>query len=198
VANETDTQGEREGVAQPGLRNEAVVPAKRPRGRPRKIRPAETETPATVMAPVPETSENPVALSVVEELDSVTGEVIAEYEDEGADVDPELTPAQVVALDRDYDGRPGGSRPIAKLTDGQRNAYLMDAVDTFERQYEVKRTDGFNRVWTFRHETVKNHDHMLVRCERGPVMAQRLILTSVVTRDALFDAIDAVSKETER
>ncbi len=166
------------------------------RGRPRKqiIAPLDGETPATVVKPMPEPEENTNPV-VVEEVDQA-GEVIAGYADTGEAV--ELSPAQIVALDRDYDGDPGGSRPKASLTDLQRNAYIQDAEDAYQQQVEVKRTDGFNRVWTFRHVIVDNKDHMQLRVDRGPMYAERLISTAFYDPQAAESCIREIDAETER
>jgi len=110
----------------------------------------------------------------------------------------ELSPQQVVALDRDYDGDAGGSRPLAKLTDLQRNAFMQDTVDAYEGQFEVKRTDAFNRVWTMRHETYQNRDHMLIRVDRGPTGWQRLISTAFFTPGHALIALEELDGESAR
>lgn len=112
--------------------------------------------------------------------------------------DYELSPQQVVALDRDYDGDAGGSRPLAKLTDLQRNAFMQDAVDAYEGQFEVKRVDAFNRVWTMRHETYQNRDHMLIRVDRGPTGRQRLISTAHFTAGHALVALEELDGESAR
>lgn len=200
------------------------------RGRPRKVVVAalDGETPATVVKPAPEPGEdtNPV---VVEQTDSVTGEVIATYDDPGEEVelpeeydevyDPssgefkkhrkgslfpidlassELSARQKAILDRDYDGNPGGSRPKASLTDLQRRAYQQDAEDAYQQQVEIKRTDGFNRVWTFRHAIVDNRDTMQLRVDRGPVFAERLISTAFYGPEVAEASIRDIDQETER
>jgi len=109
-----------------------------------------------------------------------------------------LTPKQVVALDHDFDGEAGGSRPVASLSELQRDAFSHDAADAYEGQIEVKRVDGFNRVWTFRHEIVKSQDHMLVECRRGPTVAQRLISSALFTKGQAMVAIESADAETSR
>jgi hypothetical protein len=111
---------------------------------------------------------------------------------------PVLTPKQVVALDLDFDGEAGGSRPVAGLSELQRDAFAHDAIDAYEGQIEVKRVDGFNRVWTFRHEIVKSQDHMLVECRRGPTVAQRLISSALFTKGQAMVAIESADAETSR
>jgi hypothetical protein len=111
---------------------------------------------------------------------------------------PVLTPKQVVALDLDFDGEAGGSRPVASLSELQRDAFAHDAIDAYEGQIEVKRVDGFNRVWTFRHEIVKSQDHMLVECRRGPTVAQRLISSALFTKGQAMVAIEGADAETAR
>lgn len=121
---------------------------------------------------------------------------------EVAEPEPEpevvLTPQQVVALDHDFDGEAGGSRPIAKLTELQRDAFAQDVIDAYEGQLEVRRGDAFNRIWTFRHEIVKNMDHMLVEVRRGPTVAQRLISTSVFSKGRAMVAVEEADTETAR
>ena len=225
-------------------------PLKRPRGRPRKIRPGEAETPATQVSPVAETSENPIRVGV-EEIDALTGDVIAVYDDPGDEVElPALEGAEneyraeghvgealttdgdggrvwtkpvfhgggggagatqtvvisvggsggasIPQLDHDHDGRPGGSLPRARLTDLQVSAYTRDLMDAYMGQHEVKRADGWNRVWTMRHEIVRNHDMMLVRCARGPLVGERLIPASQMSNERAEEAVRAVDQETER
>lgn len=109
-----------------------------------------------------------------------------------------LSPQQVVALDRDFDGEAGGSRPHAKLTELQRDAFAQDVIDAYEGQLEIKRGDAFNRIWTFRHEIIKNMDHMLVEVRRGPTVAQRLISTAQFTKGHAMVAIEGVDEETAR
>lgn len=109
-----------------------------------------------------------------------------------------LSPQQAVALDRDFDGEAGGSRPHAKLTELQRDAFAQDVIDAYEGQLEIKRGDAFNRIWTFRHEVIKNMDHMLVEVRRGPTVAQRLISTAVFTKGQAMVAIEGVDEETAR
>lgn len=109
-----------------------------------------------------------------------------------------LTSPQVVALDRDFDGEAGGSRPIAKLTELQRDAFAQDVIDAYEGQLEVKRGDAFNRIWMFRHEIIKNMDHMLIEVRRGPTVAQRLISTAVFTKGQAMVAVEEVDAETAR
>lgn len=237
------------------------------RGRPRKIRPSEAETPATQVSPVAETSENPIrtlareieaeapgpigepdtfyaARALVEELDPMTGDVIAVYDDPGdevelpalegagndyviveewgedgteshgrvsasifnaAVVDGDLSNVLATAerplpasFDHDHDGHPGGSLPRAHLTDLQVVAYTRDVMDAYMGQHEVKRADAWNRVWTMRHEIVRNHDNILVRCARGPMVAERLIPASQMSNERAEEAIRAVDAETER
>lgn len=248
MANESDMRGGQEGVE---------VLGQRKRGRPRKVRPGEGETPTTVVAPVVEDSTNPVALNAVEELDPATDEVIATYDDpmevvelpdnpypvtthyetsgepyvKAADwpaigreimaqvlaeaprvpvpsqphavedgwVDKaDLTDAQIDALDHDYDGHPGGSRPKASLTEHQVAAFERDVHEAYQGQFEVKRTDAFNRVWSFRHEIVRNHDNMLVEAVRGPVVSRQHIPASLVTPERVMQAIRDADRETER
>ena len=109
-----------------------------------------------------------------------------------------MSPQQVVALDHDFDGEAGGSRPHAKLTELQRDAFAQDVIDAYEGQLEIKRGDAFNRIWTFRHEIVKNMDHMLVEVRRGPTVAQRLISTAVFTKGQAMVAIEGADEETAR
>ena len=115
-----------------------------------------------------------------------------------ADAVVTLSTQQVAALDHDFDGEAGGSRPAAKLTELQRDAFAQDVIDAYEGQLEVKRGDAFNRVWTFRHETVKNMDHMLVEARRGPTVARRLISTAQFTKGRAMVAIEEADAETAR
>lgn len=109
-----------------------------------------------------------------------------------------LSAQQVAVLDHDFDGHAGGSRPLAKLTDLQRNAFMQDAVDAYEGQFEVKRSDAFNRVWTMRHETYQNRDHMLIRVDRGPVGHQRLISTAFFSPGHAMVALEELDGESAR
>lgn len=142
------------------------------RGRPPKIR-------VEVESPVPE----------------VAREVEASPETEPSVV---LSPPQVAALDRDHDGRAGGSWPVASLTENQVEQYTQALFEAYEGQVEIKNIDGFNRVWTFRHEIVKNHDHMMVRVERGPKVASRLFSSAVLRREDVKGAIVSLSEELAR
>lgn len=151
---------------------------------------------------------------VVEQTDSQTGEVIATYDDPGEEVElpealaPELraelakeypmSAPQRAALDRDYDGQAGGSRPKASLTDLQRQAFVQDAEDAYQQQVEIKRTDGFNRVWTFRHVIVDNRDTMQLRVDRGPVFAERLVSCAFYTVEIAEASIREIDRETAR
>lgn len=188
-----------------------VEVVKRRPGRPRNVEviASEGETPATVVKPVPdpEHDPNPVVEPVMSPREIEAAKNPPVFPDNGAHVEiaepepePEvvLTPQQVVALDRDFDGDAGGSRPVAKLTELQRDAFAQDVIDAYEGQLEVRRGDAFNRVWTFRHETVKNMDHMLIECRRGPTVAQRLISTSVFSKGQAMVAIEGVDEETAR
>ncbi len=204
-----------------------VVKRKPGRPRKAEVVPSEGETPATVVKPVvdPEHDPNPVAepdgLSperVVGVMDGMIEAMLSSAEIEAAknpvvipdigahietpepEAEPEvvLSPQQVVALDRDFDGEAGGSRPVAKLTELQRDAFAQDVIDAYEGQLEIKRGDAFNRIWTFRHEIVKNMDHMLVEVRRGPTVAQRLISTAVFTKGQAMVAIEGVDEETAR
>lgn len=109
-----------------------------------------------------------------------------------------LSPQQVVALDRDFDGEAGGSRPVASLTELQRDAFSQDVIDAYEGQFEVKRTDAFNRVWSFRHEIVKNMDHMLIEARRGQTVSQQLISTALFSKGQAMVAIETADAETSR
>lgn len=203
---------------------------KRKPGRPRKVvvETIDGETPTTVVKPAPEPQENTNPITV-EQTDSVTGEVIATWEDPGEEVelpeeydevyDPhsgefkkhrkgalfpidiassELSARQKAILDRDYDGEPGGSRPRASLTDLQRKAFIQDAEDAYQQQVEVKRTDGFNRVWTFRHTIVDNRDAMQLRVDRGPTYAERLVSCAFYTVEIAEASIREIDEETAR
>lgn len=189
-----------------------------PKARPVEIVSGEAEQPATVVKPVEEPRENtnPVPIQV-EERDAATGALIALHDDPGEPVEfpdvhkevpvagsaehdadvseanlPRLSPETERALDRDFDGQAGGSRPKASLTDLQRKAFARDAVDAYQGQWEIKRTDGFNRVWTFRHDIVKSQDHMLIRVDRGPTFAERLIPASAFAIDSAERADAAI------
>lgn len=119
--------------------------------------------------------------------------------DVGADEAPrQLSPSQVKALDHDFNGQAGGSRPIASLGDRQREAYVLDAMAAYEGQENIRRGDGFNRIWSFRHEVVDNKDHMLIRCDRGPIYSERLISTVWFTAEVAEAAIIECDEETSR
>ena len=210
-------------MIEPVVKRPRGRPPKYPR--PVEVVASNAETPATVVRPVadPDEDTNPIEVSdatfvevegvpVVHEPDDAGEDVAGLFRDSGvadrsAVVEggvvgersaPPLTPQQTVALDRDYDGNAGGSRPAAKLTDHQRAAFMRDVVDAYEGQVEIKRTDAFNRVWTFRHEIVKNMDHMLVEARRGPTVAQRLISTAVFSQGRALSAVEDVDGETAR
>jgi len=171
------------------------------RGRPPKVRPAEVvsgeaETPTTIVRPELDPEHDPNPIRPVEVSDAVE-EIVAD----GLSVDEAdagLSPAQVRALDRDFDGDAGGSRPQASLTELQVTATIQDAIDAYEGQWEIKRTDGFNRTWTLRHEIMKNHDFMLIRVQRGPSVGERLIPSSMFNGVAAEAAIREVDRETMR
>lgn len=140
--------------------------------------------------------ETPSQIEAAKNLVSIPEGVGVEIADVQDRVEAELSPAQIVALDRDYDGEAGGSRPHAKLTELQRHAYAMDCSEAYEGQFEVKRTDAFNRVWTFRHEIVKSQDHMLVECRRGPTVSRVLISSAVFSQGRALVAIEQADAET--
>lgn len=122
----------------------------------------------------------------------------------GSVVEPEaaapvgLSDAQAKALDRDHDGEPGGSWPHASLTEPQKAAWVQEAIDAHESQTELKRVDAFNRVWTFRHEVVKNHLHLMIHCKRGPKEAQRLLSVAWMPRDMIEGVINELDAEMAR
>lgn len=145
------------------------------------------------------------------EIDTLSGDVVFNrLDDEAVELpeEPELSPlersgyfrpdSRLLVLDHDHDGHPGGSLPRARLTDLQVAAYTRDVMDAYMGQHEVKRADGWNRVWTMRHEIVRNHDMMLVRCARGPMVAERLIPASQMSNERAEEAVRAVDGETER
>lgn len=139
----------------------------------------------------------------VAEASAVEGEVDAHEEvaAAGVPVDEDvraLSADQIRALDRDFDGRAGGSRPEASLSPLQVKAFTQDVVDAYEGQWEIKRVDAHNRVWTFRHEVVKNQDNMLVRVARGPSVAERLISTAFFSQGHAMVAIEEIDAETRR
>lgn len=169
------------------------------RGRPPKVRPievvsGEAETPTTLVRPELDPEHDPNPIRPVEVSDVYEEVVAAELRSDEADAS--LSAAQVVALDRDFDGQAGGSRPKASLTELQVSATVADAIDAYEGQWEIKRTDGFNRTWTLRHEIVKNHDFMLIRVQRGPTIGERLIPSSAFGGVAAEEAVRAIDLET--
>lgn len=105
-----------------------------------------------------------------------------------------LTTAQSIALDRDHDGSPGGSWPVASLTINERRGLIEEFYEAYEMQMEAKRTDTFNRVWSFGHEAVLSKDTMVLRVKRGPVVVERQIPASdarYVDVGAILDEMDA-------
>ncbi len=141
---------------------------------------------------------SPSALEAAKNVYSIPEGVGLEVPDIQEESPAELSPAQTVALDRDFDGEAGGSRPHAKLSEHQVKAYVQNAIDAYEGQFEVKAVDSFNRVWSFRHETVKSQDHMLIECRRGPTVAQRLISSAIFTQGQAMVAVEGCDAETKQ
>ena len=112
--------------------------------------------------------------------------------------EPTLTPQQIAALDRDYDGEPGGSLPHASLSDRERQNYVTATMEAYSQQTENRREDGFGRLWTFRIEAIKGHTHVVMRVQRGPREASRSVSTAFFTPDHADAAIRELDRETER
>lgn len=122
----------------------------------------------------------------------------AEQMGAGSGVPKELSDRQIAALDRDYDGEAGGSWPVAELSELQTQAYAQNAIDAHEGQFEVKVTDAFNRIWSFRHEVVKNHLNVMVECKRGPKVARVFCPTSTINLFKAEEMIRECDAETRR
>jgi len=108
--------------------------------------------------------------------------------------EPALTLPQIIALDRDHDGNPGGSWPFASLTENETRGLVAEFFEAYESQVETKRVDTFNRVWSFRHEAVHSQDTMVLSVKRGPVVAERHVPASM----ARFKDIGAVLAELDQ
>lgn len=156
------------------------------RGRPPKIKPEAVNEPQVVPAEpvVDAASVEPVSVEPVVTPDEPQR--------------PVLSNAQRVALDRDRDGEPGGSFPKASLAPRELAGFVAEFFYAFEMQQEIKRTDTFNRVWTFRLENVKNTLHMMAHVKRGPVEAQQMIVVSHMPRDVVEAMIIDLDGQTSR
>lgn len=189
-----------------------IEPIKRPRGRPPKVRPEPVAVPVVPEAVVlwSEEAEEHVSESVVNDAfewdENARRYVEKSALKDGVDAldsidptaDPVLSPAQIVALDHDHDGQPGGSYPKASLTDQEMIGFLAEFREAYESQTEQKRVDQFNRIWTFGFVIIKNQHTMRIHAKRGPVEAEKLLNSSWMPDDMVREAIEEVSRGTER
>ena len=116
---------------------------------------------------------------------------------DSASVSP-LTLPQIIALDRDHDGQPGGSWPFASLTENETRGLIAEFFEAYESQVETKRVDTFNRVWSFRHEAIHSQDTMVLSVKRGPVVAERHIPASMARFKDIADVLSELDAETAR
>lgn len=162
--------------------NEVV---KRKPGRPPKIRPEQPISPSV---------DAPVYDAPAPEFRDVVGT----GEDQVAEPEAPLTLPQIIALDRNYDGNPGGSWPHASLTENETRGLIAEFFDAYESQIENKRVDTFNRVWTFRHEAVHSQDTMVLHVKRGPVTAERHVPASMARFTDVGVLLAELDHETSR
>ena len=170
-------------------------PIKRPRGRPPKVRVEPIMSPEISQSFAREVMELPRDVEGV--FDAPTDEQLADWVEE-AEQDAPLTLPQIIALDRDHDGQPGGSWPFASLTENETRGLVAEFFEAYESQVETKRVDTFNRVWSFRHEAIHSQDTMVLSVKRGPVVAERHIPASMARFKDIADVLSELDAETAR
>ena len=155
------------------------------RGRPPKIKPENQISPVSD-APVPD--EGPADFGQADVIGS-NGLVEA---------GSEPTRQTLPQLDHDHDGAPGGSWPQASLTENEARGLIAEFFAAYEGQIETKRVDGFNRIWTFRHEAIKSQDTMVLHVKRGPVEYQAEIPSSMARFVDVGEKLNELDRMTAR
>ncbi len=169
-----------------------MTEAKRPRGRPRKVRLDEAIDTRTADKPdggPDQLAEHASGSCSVdgEGNRAIEGDRPAESSRSGDS--PSLSPAQVVALDHDNDGHAGGSLPH-KLPPREVVGLNREAMEAYSMQDQRKRKDSLGRMWSFTPGNVRDHGAFIIMCRRGEDEQSRSILNDKMGIDARIELVE--------